>query len=108
MSLRLVLIESLASVSCIFVVRSGKHPTPEPTLRYVQNLKSSVLIFTYHDDTQGGTIVHESSHYLRNGGTQDYVYGQSGAKALARSNPSEAIENADSHEYFAENNPALS
>ncbi|KAJ7576899.1 peptidyl-Lys metalloendopeptidase [Mycena floridula] len=28
------------------------------------------------------------------------------AKALAKSNPAEAIENADSHEYFAENNPS--
>jgi peptidyl-Lys metalloendopeptidase len=39
---------------------------------------------------------------------QDYAYGQSAAKSLATSNPSNAIMNADSHEYFAENNPALS
>ncbi|PVF91263.1 zincin [Serendipita vermifera] len=53
-------------------------------------------------------IVHESSHFTANGGTQDYAYGQSAAKSLATSNPARAIMNADSHEYFAENNPALS
>lgn len=57
---------------------------------------------------QAGTIIHESSHFTKNGGTNDYVYGQSAAKSLALSNPSRAVMNADSHEYFAENNPALS
>ena len=41
------------------------------------------------------------------GGTDDYVYGQSGAKALAKSNPAHAVMNADNHEYFSENTPAL-
>lgn len=50
----------------------------------------------------------QSSHFTKNGGTDDHVYGQSAAKALAKSNPSQAIDNADSHEYFAENNPTLS
>ena len=50
----------------------------------------------------------QSSHFTANAGTQDYVYGQTSAKSLAKSNPSEAIENADNHEYFAENNPSLS
>ncbi|KAF9502271.1 peptidyl-Lys metalloendopeptidase [Pleurotus eryngii] len=58
-------------------------------------------------DSRGGTLIHESSHFTRNGGTDDHVYGQSGAQSLARSNPAQAIDNADSHEYFAENNPAL-
>ena len=53
-------------------------------------------------------MIHEASHYTANGGTSDYVYGQSGAKSLALSNPDQAVFNADSHEYFAENNPALS
>ena len=39
---------------------------------------------------------------------QDYVYGQTSAKSLAKSDPSEAIMNADNHEYFAENTPAQS
>ncbi|KAG8738237.1 hypothetical protein FRC11_001529 [Ceratobasidium sp. 423] len=38
-------------------------------------------------DSQAGTIVHEQSHSTVNGGTGDYVYGQSGAKSLAQSDP---------------------
>ncbi|KAI0347608.1 peptidyl-Lys metalloendopeptidase [Trametopsis cervina] len=59
-------------------------------------------------DSKGGTLIHESSHFTKNAGTQDYVYGQSAAKSLAKSNSAEAIENADNHEYYAENNPAQS
>ncbi|CAE7080842.1 unnamed protein product [Rhizoctonia solani] len=59
-------------------------------------------------DSRAGTIVHEQSHFTVNGGTDDHVYGQSGAKSLAISSPADAVDNADNHEYFAENNPALS
>jgi len=58
-------------------------------------------------DSKSGTLIHEISHFTVVAGTQDYVYGQSRAKDLAISNPEEAINNADSHEYFAENNPPL-
>jgi peptidyl-Lys metalloendopeptidase len=58
-------------------------------------------------DSKAGTIVHESSHFYVVAGTTDHVYGQSGCQQLAMNNPSQAIENADSHEYFAENNPPL-
>jgi peptidyl-Lys metalloendopeptidase len=34
------------------------------------------------------------------------AYGQTAAKALAVSDPAKALDNADSHEYFAENTPA--
>lgn len=57
-------------------------------------------------DSKAGTLVHESSHFTVNGGTQDYAYGQTAAKSLAKKTPSKAVMNADSHEYFAENNPA--
>ncbi|HQA33286.1 MAG TPA: M35 family metallo-endopeptidase [Casimicrobium huifangae] len=57
-------------------------------------------------DSKAGTLVHETSHFTVVAGTQDYAYGQSAAKSLAISNPSQAIMNADSHEYFAENTPA--
>ncbi|CAE6413139.1 unnamed protein product [Rhizoctonia solani] len=57
-------------------------------------------------DSQGGTIVHELSHFTVNGGTTDAQYGQEGCLALAKSDPATAIMNADSHQYFAENNPA--
>jgi peptidyl-Lys metalloendopeptidase len=57
-------------------------------------------------DSKAGTLVHESSHFNVVASTDDWVYGQSACKSLAKSNPSHAIDNADSHEYFAENNPA--
>ncbi|MDC3960610.1 peptidase M35 [Polyangium jinanense] len=58
-------------------------------------------------DSKGGTIIHELSHFDAVAGTDDWVYGQSGAKSLAISDPAKALNNADSHEYFAENTPAL-
>jgi peptidyl-Lys metalloendopeptidase len=65
-------------------------------------------VATTGTDSKGGTLIHESTHFTANAGTEDYVYGQSGCKSLAVSNSNEAINNADSHEYFAENNPAQS
>ncbi|CAE6500665.1 unnamed protein product [Rhizoctonia solani] len=59
-------------------------------------------------DSKAGTIVHENSHFVANGAVEDHVYGQGDAQALAKSNPAQAIMNADSHEYFAENTPTLS
>jgi peptidyl-Lys metalloendopeptidase len=58
-------------------------------------------------DSQAGTLVHEMSHFTVVAGTDDHVYGQSGAKNLANTNPNNAVFNADSHEYFAENTPYL-
>ena len=57
-------------------------------------------------DSKGGTIIHEMSHFNATAATDDWVYGQSGAKSLAISDPLKALDNADSHEYFAENTPA--
>jgi peptidyl-Lys metalloendopeptidase len=56
-------------------------------------------------DSRAGTLVHEMSHFDIVGNTDDVVYGQSGAKSLAISNPSDTARNADSHEYFSENTP---
>jgi peptidyl-Lys metalloendopeptidase len=56
-------------------------------------------------DSKGGTLIHEMSHFTVVAGTSDYVYGQTNAKSLAISDPSKAINNADNHEYFAENTP---
>jgi len=58
-------------------------------------------------DSRAGTLIHETSHFTIVAGTVDHVYGQSAAAALAISSPSQAIQNADNHEYFAENNPPL-
>jgi len=57
-------------------------------------------------DSKGGTLIHEMSHFNVVAGTEDWVYGQSGAKSLAISDPDKAVDNADSHEYFAENHPS--
>lgn len=58
-------------------------------------------------DSKAGTLVHEMSHFNVVAGTDDWAYGQSAAKSLALSNPTRALDNADSHEYFAENSPPL-
>lgn len=58
-------------------------------------------------DSKAGTLVHEMSHFTVVAGTADYAYGQTAAKRLASTNPKRAINNADNHEYFAENTPSL-
>jgi peptidyl-Lys metalloendopeptidase len=57
-------------------------------------------------DSKAGTIIHEVSHFNVVAGTDDHAYGQTACKRLAQTNPKRAIDNADSHEYFAENKPA--
>lgn len=57
-------------------------------------------------DSKGGTLIHEMSHFNVVASTDDIVYGQTGAANLAASNPSGALNNADNHEYFAENKPS--
>jgi peptidyl-Lys metalloendopeptidase len=58
-------------------------------------------------DSKAGTLIHEMSHFDVVAGTDDFVYGQTGARNLADTNPDQAIMNADNHEYFAENTPVL-
>jgi len=57
-------------------------------------------------DSKAGTLVHEMSHFNVVASTNDNAYGQSACRTLAQSDPAAALDNADSHEYFAENNPA--
>jgi peptidyl-Lys metalloendopeptidase len=56
-------------------------------------------------DSKAGTLIHEMSHFTIVAATNDWVYGQNGARNLALSEPNQAVDNADNHEYFAENNP---
>ena len=58
-------------------------------------------------DSRAGTLIHEVSHFNVVAGTDDIVYGQTGAKNLAATDPNGAVNNADNHEYFAENTPSL-
>jgi peptidyl-Lys metalloendopeptidase len=53
------------------------------------------------------TLIHEMSHFTVVAGTDDWAYGESAAAKLAKNNPTKAVDNADSHEYFAESNPYL-
>jgi peptidyl-Lys metalloendopeptidase len=57
-------------------------------------------------DSRAGTLIHEVSHFDVVANTDDVVYGTANAKALATSNPNDAVRNADNHEYFSENTPA--
>ncbi len=56
-------------------------------------------------DSKAGTLIHEMTHFNVVASTNDYAYGQTNAKALAISSPTQALDNADNHEYFAENTP---
>lgn len=55
-------------------------------------------------DSKGGTTIHELSHFDIVANTDDIAYGQTACKRLSAAN---AVRNADSHEYFGENTPAL-
>ena len=56
-------------------------------------------------DSKMGTLIHEMSHFRVVASTDDYVYGATGAHNLALTSPAKAIDNADNHEYFAEDQP---
>lgn len=52
------------------------------------------------EDSKIGTLIHEWSHAIAY--TDDYKYGRGNCKQLAKDNPAQAIDNADSYEYYAE------
>lgn len=52
------------------------------------------------DDNPLGVLLHELSHIFCR--TQDHQYGKSGCRALATNSPNLAANNADNHEYYAE------
>ena len=58
-------------------------------------------------DSQAGTLIHEMSHFDVTASTDDWAYGQSASMRLADQHPERALDNADNHEYFAENAPPL-
>ena len=58
-------------------------------------------------DSRAGTLIHEMSHFNVVASTDDWAYGQTAAASLAVTDPAKALDNADSHEYFAENTPGL-
>jgi len=58
--------------------------------------------FTQSKLDQASTLIHEMTHFVDVGGTQDYVYGQAAAQQLARNNPNQASMCAENHNFFAE------
>ncbi|WP_244226890.1 M35 family metallo-endopeptidase [Corallococcus aberystwythensis] len=58
-------------------------------------------------DSQAGTFIHLASQFTAVAATDGWVYGQEDAMSLALSDPFKALDNSDSHQYFAENTPAL-
>lgn len=55
-------------------------------------------------DSRGGTLIHEMSHFDVVANTDDIAYGQAACRNLTAA---QAINNADTHEYYAENTPPL-
>jgi len=51
---------------------------------------------------QSSTLIHEMTHFIDVGNTDDYVYGKAAAQQLARSSPDKATMCAENHNFFAE------
>lgn len=56
----------------------------------------------YENGTMEGTIIHEISHFDVVARTEDHCYSRSVCGDMARGSPQEAVENADTYQYFAE------
>jgi peptidyl-Lys metalloendopeptidase len=52
--------------------------------------------------TREGTVVHEISHFQRAASTDDNCYARDVCADMAIRSPQDAVENADSYQYFAE------
>ncbi len=56
----------------------------------------------YEDGTMEGTLIHEISHFDVVAGTDDSCYSRSDCADMAIDDPTSAMANADSYQYFAE------
>jgi peptidyl-Lys metalloendopeptidase len=56
----------------------------------------------FDSGTREGTLIHEVSHFVVVGGTDDYCYGRETCTEMARTDPDMAIDNADNYQYFVE------
>ncbi|KAF9259016.1 zincin [Marasmius fiardii PR-910] len=59
-------------------------------------------VATTGSGSRADTIIHEGTHFPQVLGTDDVTYGESNCKALARSNPAQAVNNADNHAFFSD------
>ena len=76
------------------------HPT-DPAKIFVD--QAFIFAPKIGENSRAGTVTHEMSHFSLAGGTRDIQYGTSGCRALARSEPAKALQNADSFEFYVEN-----
>jgi hypothetical protein len=63
--------------------------------------------FTQLDKDKAGTLIHEMSHFTAVAGTGDKASGAAGCEFLANVDPDSAAINAESYQFFAENDPYL-
>jgi peptidyl-Lys metalloendopeptidase len=56
-------------------------------------------------DSQPGTLIHEMSHFNNVCGTGDYAYGITNCQNLAKSNPGNAMRNADNYCFYTDSCP---
>jgi len=94
-----------AGSSCSGGVYAYVFPSDTTYTVYVCGGYWSANMNTCNWDSKPGTIIHEISHFTNVCGTQDVTYGTTNCRNLAASNPSQAIRNADNHEYLAESCP---
>jgi peptidyl-Lys metalloendopeptidase len=76
-----------------------KHPDPKQ-LSIANYCPSFFSLPDNGTDSKWGTILHELSHGY--GGTVDHAYGQARCRQLAVFAPHLAVENADSYQYYLE------
>jgi peptidyl-Lys metalloendopeptidase len=60
-------------------------------------------LYTPARASKAGVLVHEMSHFVSVGDTDDLAYGPPASRALATSNPAAAIRNAENYALFAAN-----
>jgi len=94
-----------AGSSCSANIYAYVYPADTTYTVYVCGAFWNAPIGTCNWDSKPGTIIHELSHFNSVAGTSDIAYGTTACQNLARTNPSQAIRNADNHEYLAESCP---
>ncbi len=57
--------------------------------------------FSYQVPERSTVLLHEASHWTAILGTRDYAYFYNNCQNLARTNPSQAVYNADSYHFFS-------
>jgi len=94
-----------AGSSCSANTYAYVFPSDTTYTVYVCGAFWNAPINTCNWDSKPGTLIHELSHFTNVAGTSDFAYGTAACRNLASNNPSQAIRNADNHEYLSESCP---